>query len=136
MVQGLSQAAVHYSNEFAAIRLRQMIKQFRSYKEATRYASEVAKTNRETIRVVRSGPYWTISSHKLQNRVNEPVSDHREGEHEMHEDYDLTDAQNEIQIEMGEAVQNYARSEEEGWFYPEIEGDWQDNVADPSTEDG
>ena len=45
-------------------------------------------------------------------------------------DKDYEDAMDDIQQEIYENMENYARSEEAGWYYPKIEGSWEDNLSD------
>lgn len=41
---------------------------------------------------------------------------------------DYEDAMDDIRQEIYENMEDYARSEEEGWYYPNSEGSWEDNL--------
>lgn len=54
-------------------------------------------------------------------------------EHDESYDYDFEDSMDDIRQEIDEHMENHARSEETGWYYPDSEGSWEDNL---SNDDG
>ena len=49
------------------------------------------------------------------------------------EDHDYLEAQREVIEDVSDFAESMARSEEDGWFYDNTDGDWENNLVDPSS---
>lgn len=116
-------------------------KYFRSFRDATSEAKRLSSKLNKIIKVVREGESYfiAVSDREITRKINSPCTrivrkyyDHDPVDN-LNDDYDHQEAMREINEEIMEYAESLLRSNEEGWFYEESEGDWVNNYPDPRT---
>jgi len=112
------------------------IQYFSTYKESADMAKHLSTIHKTTIQFGRKDSKFFVD-------VPDDI-DHDEGielerkytdaKNSYLKDYDHQENQIEIREEISDYAESLARSDDEGWFYDETEGDRVDNAIDPKTD--
>jgi hypothetical protein len=120
-----------------------------SFSHATAEAKRLSVLHQRTIRLCREGLLFYIeylplnsplddffeNNSKLQNNhvvkesfVNEENEKYFIEEEEEYEEY--AESQSEINFDISNYTESLAQSEEDGWFYSDTDGGWENNIID------
>jgi len=111
------------------------LKYFETYKEAAVFAKELASSLSTTIKLGVNGNTFFVylpmdydaSPIPIENELTSPSYDE-------YADMEQLNNQNEIIDELWDSVESLARSDEDGWYYDDIDPGMENNVIDKSYE--
>lgn len=112
------------------------IKLFSHDQHTVENQEDISRSEQESLWI----EYCQLVKDEAENDINisEYVSDEDEEiyEYEMEDDdtyeyydKDYEDSMNDLRQELYDDAESYARSDEEGWFYQNSEGSWEDNIS-------
>lgn len=112
---------------------------FDTFKEAAEFAKLVAESYEFTIAITRSEDEFSVAypdhiAADFESCVDKELLNDDVGTPLFIEDSDYQDSIKVAAEYVDDYTESLARSEEEGWFYPEKEGDWENNIVDQSVE--
>lgn len=107
---------------------------FNNFKEASEFAKNLAEKHEVTIALGRRANSFYVEIPEglaIVDDDEEPEyeEEYLPEEYNYQDDYDYQETQREIREEVWDYAESMARSEEEGWFHPDREGSWEDNLS-------
>jgi len=114
------------------------LKYFETYKEAAVFAKELSSSLSTTIKLGVNGNTffvylpmgYDVPPIPIENELTSPSYD----EYDEYADIEQLNNQNEIIDELWDSVASLARSDEDGWYYEDIDPGMENNVIDKSYE--
>ncbi|WP_108946472.1 hypothetical protein [Shewanella halifaxensis] len=115
------------------------IRIFNTYNEASKLAKDISVTHNVTIKFGRKESGFFVDIPDELDQGDEPESIEYEledyaVEDSYVEDHNYQETLREIREEISDYADSMARSEEDGWFYDNTDGDWENNLVDSNSD--
>lgn len=102
---------------------------FNNFKEASEFAKNLAAKHEIPITFGRRENSFYVEIPEGLVILDDDEEEYFPEEYNYQDDYDYQETQREIREEIWDYAESMARSEEEGWFHPDREGSWEDNLS-------